>query len=114
HCQHEKDVHPYQSQAMSWLGIDESTHWTEKMIRYLITRVRSTSGRLNVRIRLGTNPGGAGHKFHKNLFFKGICPHCHPELAPPPRIKRYDGQWSDGVKIDASIAYILSSIRDHN
>jgi hypothetical protein len=43
HAQHEKDVYPYQGRAMSFLGIDESTHWPEKMVRYLITRNRSTT-----------------------------------------------------------------------
>jgi hypothetical protein len=133
HAQHEKDVFPYQGHAMSFLGIDESTHWPEKMVRYLITRNRSTDPDLKVRVRLGTNPGNVGHGWHMKLFLGGVCPHCEPDKAPPqwtwgldnsnPGL-RWDGRWpSDGVpleidignrKIRLSVAYILSSVRDHS
>jgi hypothetical protein len=37
---------------MSALAIDESTHWPEKMIRYLVTRNRSTDPNVKTRVRL--------------------------------------------------------------
>jgi len=128
HAQYEKNVYPYQGHAMSFLAIDESTHWPEKMVRYLITRNRSTDPNIRVRVRLGTNPGNVGHKWHQKLFLGGVCPHCEPEKAPPQwrwsdEGLRWDGQWpSDGQKLEIevggrkvglSIAYILSSVRDH-
>lgn len=130
HAQHEKDVYPYQGHAMSFLGIDESTHWPEKMVRYLITRNRSTDPGMTVRVRLGTNPGNVGHKWHQKLFLGGVCPHCEPHRAPPqwhwnrPDGLNWNAQWpSDGQplsievggrKIKLSVSYILSSIRDHS
>ncbi|PWT80205.1 MAG: hypothetical protein C5B44_05720 [Acidobacteria bacterium] len=121
HCQHEKDVYPYQSQAMSAVAIDESTHWPEAMARYLITRNRSTDPGLKIRFRLGTNPGNIGHKWHMKLFFGGVCPHCEPQNAPPAGELRYDARWpSDGVALSdpngeaISVSYILSYVRDHN
>jgi len=135
HAQHEKDVFPYQGHAMSYLGIDESTHWPEKMVRYLITRNRSTDPDMKVRVRLGTNPGNVGHKWHMRLFMGGFCPHCEPDKAPPqwkwypgdpeknPTL-RWDCRWPsdsqplevdvDGRKVRLSVAYILSGVRDHS
>jgi hypothetical protein len=125
HAQHEKNVYPYQGHAMSALAIDESTHWPEKMVRYLVTRSRSTDPNLKTRIRLGTNPGNIGHTWHMKLFLGGVCPHCEPQNAPPQGVLRYDGKWpSDGQKLAIdlgdgrierlSISYILSNVRDHS
>lgn len=128
HAQHEKNVYPYQGHAMSFLGIDESTHWPEKMVRYLITRNRCTDPDVKVRVRLGTNPGNVGHKWHQKLFMGGVCPHCEGHLAPPQwrwddSALRWDGRWPsddqplavkvDGHDIRLSVSYILSSVRDH-
>lgn len=132
HAQHEKDVYQYQGHAMSALAIDESTHWPESMVRYLITRNRSTDLDFKVRVRLGTNPGNIGHKWHQKLFLAGVCPHCQPQLAPPQwhwhnekEAVRWDGHWpsdgspleitlDDGRKVPISISYILSTVREHN
>jgi hypothetical protein len=120
HCQHEKDIHRYQGAGMSAIGIDESTHWSMDMIRYLVTRNRSTDAGLRVRVRLGTNPGNIGHKDHQKMFFNGVCPHCEPQNAPPQNKLRWDAKWHDGVPLtdptgDAmSLSYILSYVRDHD
>jgi Terminase large subunit, T4likevirus-type, N-terminal len=129
HAQHEKNVYPYQGHAMSFLGIDESTHWPEKMVRYLITRNRSTDPDVKVRVRLGTNPGNVGHKWHQKLFLGGVCPHCEGDRAPAQWTwnstagLHWDSRWpSDGQPLSIEIAghlvalstaYILSSVRDH-
>jgi hypothetical protein len=81
HAQHEKDIYQYQGHAMSALGIDEVTHWPEKMVKYLVTRNRCTDPNMTVRVRFGTNPGNVGNKWCKHVFFAGVCPHCHPELG---------------------------------
>lgn len=124
HAQHEKDVYQYQGSAMSALGIDEVTHWPEKMVKYLITRNRCTDPNIKTRIRFGTNPGGAGNKWAKQVFFDGVCPHCHPEQAPLAGVPRFGAHWLDGQplsvimengdKEELSVAYILSSVRDHS
>lgn len=130
HCQHEKDVYQYQGHAISAGAIDESTHWPEKLVRYLLTRNRSTDPDMFTRWRLGTNPGNIGNDWHMRLFFPdvrawphkmlGVCPHCTPQHAPPQGALRFDARWpsdgkplsDDSVKI--SVSYILSSIRDHS
>jgi len=124
HAQHEKDIYQYQGHAMSALGIDEVTHWPEKMVKYLVTRNRCTDPNVFVRVRFGTNPGNVGNKWCKHVFFNGICPHCHPDLAPPPGVPRTGTTWLDGQPlrialengqvVDLTVAYILSSVRDHS
>lgn len=133
HAQHEKDIYQYQGNAMSAIGIDEVTHWPEKMVKYLITRNRSTDPNLFVRVRFGTNPGNIGNNWCKHVFFgvrnangdlKGICPHCHPDVAPPQGVPRFGAHWLDGEPMEIrmpngeivrlSVAYILSSVRDHS
>lgn len=120
HLSHEKNLYENQGKAMSAIGIDESTHLAMEWIRYLITRNRSTDSNLTIRLRLGTNPGNISSKDHQTMFFNGVCPHCEPDKAPPQGIPLFGRHWHDGkplrdeaAGIDLSIAYILSSVRDH-
>ena len=85
HCQREKDVFQYQSTEMHWLGLDESTSFTEFMYDFLRARVRCTL-RIPDQYRhkipgiaLATNPGGVGHVFHK---------HRWVDAAPPLTLHR--------------------------
>jgi hypothetical protein len=75
HCQHEKDMYKYQGAEIHLLLIDELTHFTEKIYRFLRGRVRL--GGLQVpdkyrylfpRILNGTNPGNIGHNWVKMTF----------------------------------------------
>lgn len=75
HAQHEEDIKQYLGAEMHLLLIDEATQFTEKMIRFLRTRVRL--GTLEIpdkwkailpKIIYGTNPGGIGHKYFKKGF----------------------------------------------
>lgn len=75
HCQHEKDKYSYQGSEMSMLLIDELTHFTDSIYRYLRGRVRL--GGLKVpdkykpvlpRVVCGSNPGGEGHNWVKKTF----------------------------------------------
>lgn len=122
HCQFEKNVYSYQGHAMTAIGIDESTHWPMKFIRYLITRNRSTDPGMQIRMRLGTNPGNVGHKEHMKLFMGGVCAHCEPGKAPQQGKLRTDARWPDdgtpmldrehsGTPI--TVSYILSNVREH-
>jgi hypothetical protein len=61
------DVYNYQSFEFSFIAFDESTHHSELQIQYLLSRLRSTDHTLRLRMRLGTNPGGPGHDFHRKL-----------------------------------------------
>jgi hypothetical protein len=82
YVQHEKDVYKYQSAQWAALFIDEAGHFTEFIVRYLITRVRLT-GAPNI-IRLTGNPGGPGHGFLKRWFLKPEAEELGPRALPAP------------------------------
>lgn len=84
HCQYEKDVSKYQGAEIHVLMIDELTHFSETIYRYL--RARCRIGGLNVpaslrgqfpRVVCGSNPGGIGHNWVKATFI---------DIAPPQTI----------------------------
>jgi len=88
HCQYEKDVQKYQGPEIHVLLIDELTHFSEKIYRFLRNRVRL--GDLNIPekyrgklplILCGSNPGGVGHQWVKRTFV---------DYASPMQIKRTD------------------------
>ncbi len=75
HCQHEKDKFKYQGAEIHVLLMDELTHFTESIYRYLRGRLRL--GTLEVppemqglfpRAISGSNPGGVGHNWVKTAF----------------------------------------------
>lgn len=75
HAQHENDINAYLGAEIHCLLIDEATQFTEKMIRFIRTRVRL--GGLPVpdrwkgllpKIIYGTNPGGISHAYFKRGF----------------------------------------------
>jgi hypothetical protein len=81
HCQHEKDMFKYQGAEIHVLLIDELTHFSEVIYRFL--RGRCRLGGLRVpekykgkfpRILNGSNPGGVGHTFVRRMFVNGISP----------------------------------------
>lgn len=87
-CQYEKDVAKYQGAEIHVLMIDELTHFTEKIYRFLRGRVRL--GGLHIpeqfrgmfpRILCGSNPGSVGHNWVKFFFV---------DSAPALHIKRQD------------------------
>lgn len=75
HCQYEKDKYKYQGAEIHVLLVDELTHFTESIYRYLRGRMRL--GALKVpekhkgkfpRVINGSNPGGTGHNWVKAAF----------------------------------------------
>lgn len=89
HCQHEKDMYKYQGAEFHCLFIDELTHFTDKIYRFLRSRVRMSGveiperyilkdGRkLFPRIINSSNPGGVGHNWVKSTFI---------DVAPPKTV----------------------------
>ncbi len=75
HCKDEKDIYKYQGAEIHVLLIDELTHFTETMYRFLRNRVRMVGitlpeqykGRFP-RILCGANPGNIGHLWVKATF----------------------------------------------
>lgn len=75
HCKDEKDIYKYQGAEIHVLLIDELTHFTESMYRFLRNRVRMVGitvpaqyQGLFPRILCGANPGNIGHLWVKNTF----------------------------------------------
>lgn len=81
HCKDEKDVYKYQGAEIHVLLIDELTHFTESMYRFLRNRVRMVgivlpevyAGRFP-RILCGANPGNIGHLWVKSTFIDSAVP----------------------------------------
>jgi len=75
HCEYEKNVYNYQGAEMHVLMIDELTHFSETMYRYLRSRVRAIGMEFSERWRdffprvvAASNPGGLGHNWVKAAF----------------------------------------------
>jgi hypothetical protein len=75
HCKDEKDIYKYQGAEIHVLLIDELTHFTESMYRFLRNRVRMVGLILPKeyegqfpRILCGANPGNIGHLWVKVTF----------------------------------------------
>lgn len=75
HCKDEKDIYKYQGAEIHVLLIDELTHFSETMYRFLRNRLRMVgivlppqfAGRFP-RILTGANPGNIGHLWVKSTF----------------------------------------------
>jgi hypothetical protein len=81
HCKDEKDIYKYQGAEIHVLLIDELTHFTETMYRFLRNRVRMVGIDLPAefagcfpRILCGANPGNIGHQWVKAAFIDGRPP----------------------------------------
>lgn len=75
HCKDEKDIYKYQGAEIHVLLIDELTHFTESMYRFLRNRVRMVGIAVPdeykgvfPRILCGANPGNVGHLWVKTTF----------------------------------------------
>lgn len=69
------DVHRYQGQAFTWIGVDELTHYaTPYAWNYLRSRLRTTAKDLPLCMRATTNPGGPGHGWVKRMFIDPAPP----------------------------------------
>ncbi|KAF0844336.1 LAGLIDADG DNA endonuclease family protein [Methylovorus glucosotrophus] len=83
HCQHEKDRLKYQGAEIHVLLIDELTHFTDTIYRFLRGRCRLGAlqdlipeehrARLPM-VMAGANPGGIGHHWVKMAFIDNVTP----------------------------------------
>lgn len=81
HCKDEKDIYKYQGAEIHVLMIDELTHFTESMYRFLRNRVRMVGLTIPAayagqfpRILCGANPGNIGHLWVKTTFVIAAAP----------------------------------------
>lgn len=101
HCQHEKDVAKYQGAEIHVLLLDEGTHFTETIYRFLRNRVRApgleipqwaedyfqTQFGVSLRAKvplivIGSNPGSVGHQWVKSFFIDGAKPFEVRQMSP--------------------------------
>ena len=69
HCEHEDDVHKYDSMEINLFTPDELTSFTEWIYLYIsFTRVRTSDPSLPSIIRAAGMPGGIGHSWVKKRF----------------------------------------------
>lgn len=69
HCEHEDDVHRYDSMEINLFTPDEITSFTESIYLYIgFTRVRSSTRDLPALIRSAGMPGNIGHTWVKKRF----------------------------------------------
>ena len=81
HCQHDSDVTKYQGAEIHVLLMDELTHFSEKVYRFLRGRCRigglpvpeKFAGKLPM-ILCGSNPGGVGHNWVRSTFVNAAPP----------------------------------------
>jgi len=82
HCEHEKNMYDFDGAEIHVLLIDELTHFTEKIYRFLRGRVRAVGlpelpddlKGCFPRIICGTNPGNIGHLWVKKTFIDNCDP----------------------------------------
>lgn len=84
YCAAESDVYQYQSAQWACLAIDEASHLTESIVRYLVTRVRSPRSGVPKWVLLGSNPGGVGHGWLKRWFLRPTAEELGARPIPAP------------------------------
>lgn len=84
YCATEADVYQYQSAQWACLAIDEASHLTEFMVRYLVTRLRSPRSGVPKWLLLGSNPGGVGHGWLKRWFLRPTAEELGTRPMPGP------------------------------
>ncbi len=126
HMGNDQDVHKHQGPEYQYVGFDESTHFKEFQVRYILnSRMRSTEG-IPLRMRLATNPGNVGHGYHKSIFIGPKCLHClEKEAEQLGRDIQYlpgsrqagkiydDAKWPDGVRIEHTTCFLPGRVDRH-
>lgn len=120
HCQYEKNLSSYQGAEIHALLIDELTHFTESIYRFL--RGRCRLGGFKVpdkwagqfpRVLSGANPGGIGHHWVKSSFIDGAIPMEHRKMPKQEggMVRQYiPAQLQDNPTMDEGYADRLSGL----
>jgi len=89
HCEHEDDVHKYDSMEINLYTPDELTTYTEYIYIYIsFTRVRTASPLLPAAVRTAGMPGNIGHTFFKKRFVTP-CPEGGKIIIGKGGVKRF-------------------------
>lgn len=80
YCDSERDIFQYQGQEFAVIFMEEATHFTEEMQRFMTTCNRSTRGDITPRMYYTCNPGNVGHAWVKRLFIdRDFTPEENPD-----------------------------------
>jgi predicted phage terminase large subunit-like protein len=115
HLEHETSIYEHQSAAYHFVGFDEASSFTERMYRYLFSRLRRLEGfPVPLRMRAASNPGNIGHQWLRQRFMieqdpvRAFVParaldnphldvaayeHSLNQLDPVTRARLRDGDW---------------------
>lgn len=116
HCQRDSDIYNYMGAEYTYIGFDESTHFNEFPIRYMLSRLRSKDPTIKLKMRLASNPGSEGGVWHMKIFQGSTCIHCQPTLeSREPFVIYNDAVWpSDGEPIGLTTCFIPGRVDDHS
>jgi hypothetical protein len=70
HMENEKDVLDHDTNEYNYVFIDQAEQFTEFMLRYIASRIRSSNPDLPAVYRLSANPGGESHIYLRDRFVK--------------------------------------------
>ncbi|HEX6827089.1 MAG TPA: phage terminase large subunit [Nitrospiraceae bacterium] len=102
HLEHEGSMYEHQSAAYQFIGFDELTTFTERMYRFLFSRLRRLAGSvIPLRMRSASNPGGIGHQWVRQRFMV----EQDPARAFVPA-RQVDNPSLDIVSYDLSLAQL--------
>lgn len=115
HLENENSIYEHQSAAYTFVGFDEASSFTERMYRYLFSRLRRLEGfPVPLRMRAASNPGNIGHQWLRQRFMverdpsRAFVParaldnpyldvtayeHSLNQLDPVTRARLRDGDW---------------------
>ena len=102
HMEHERSMSAHQSAAYQFIGFDELTSFTERMYRFLFSRLRRLTGfPVPLRMRAASNPGGIGHSWVRQRFMVDRDP---TRAFVPAR--QIDNPFLDVVSYEHSLAQL--------
>lgn len=108
HLEHENSIYEHQSAAYTYIGFDELTSFTERMYRYLFSRLRRLEGfPVPLRMRSASNPGGIGHQWCRQRFM--VEKDLHRAFVPA---KQLDNPYLDVTAYEHSLAQLDPVTRD--
>jgi len=92
HAESEQDIYRYAGGEYQYIGVDEASEFTEKMLRFLFSRQRRrTTIPVPLRMRYASNPGGPGAEYLRARFVDArdpLRPFIRARLADNPHIDR--------------------------
>lgn len=104
HMQHENDKYNYQGPEYQYVGFDELTQFSRTQYNYLHSRTRRLKGSsIPIRVRGGSNPGGVGHDWVKELFVDPVMKRPDAIFLPA---KLKDNPYLDHDEYIASLSHL--------